>query len=45
MGIFDKIKKNIFAVGFESRVMKTISKPVFMKDFNKESEEIYVVMD
>lgn len=40
MGIFDVIKKNIFGVSFESKLMKSISAPVFIKDFNKESEEI-----
>lgn len=40
MGIFDAIKKNIFGDGFENKIMKSISKPVFIKDFEKESEEI-----
>ena len=40
MGIFDVIKKNIFSVSFENKIMKTISRPIFIKDFNKESENI-----
>jgi hypothetical protein len=40
MGIFDAIKKSIFSVSFESKLMKTINTPIFIKDFNKESENI-----
>ena len=40
MGIFNIIKKNIFSVSFENKIMKTISTPIFIKDFNKESENI-----
>lgn len=40
MGIFNVIKKNIFSVSFENKIMKTISTPIFIKDFNKESENI-----
>jgi len=40
MGIFNIIKKNIFSGSFENKIMKTISKPIFIKDFNKESENI-----
>ena len=40
MGIFDKIKKSILGVSFESKIMKKISTPIFIKDFNKESEDI-----
>lgn len=40
MGIFDAIKKNLFSVSFESKIMKTISAPIFIKVFNKESENI-----
>ncbi|GCD11649.1 HRDC domain-containing protein [Clostridium tagluense] len=40
MGIFDAIKKSIFSVSFESKIMKTIDTPIFIKDFNKESENI-----
>ena len=40
MGIFNIIKKKMFSVSFESKLMKTISLPIFIKDFNKESENI-----
>jgi len=40
MGIFDAIKKNLFSVSFENKIMKTINTPIFIKDFNKESENI-----
>ena len=40
MGIFDAIKKSIFSVSFEDKLMKTINTPTFIKDFNKESENI-----
>jgi DNA helicase-2/ATP-dependent DNA helicase PcrA len=40
MGIFDAIKKSIFSVSFENKLMKTINAPIFIKDFNKESENI-----
>ncbi|MCB2291890.1 NERD domain-containing protein [Clostridium sp. CS001] len=40
MGIFDAMKKSIFSVSFEDRIMKTINTPMFVKDFNKESENI-----
>ncbi len=40
MGIFDALKKNLFSVSFESKLMKTIKTPVFIKDFNTESQEI-----
>jgi len=40
MGIFDIIKKNIFSVNLEDKLMKTITKPVFVKAFNDKSEEV-----
>lgn len=40
MGIFNILKKNLFSVSFENKIMKTISTPIFIKDFNKESENI-----
>jgi len=40
MGIFDAIKKSIFSVSFENKLMKTLNVPIFIKDFNKESENI-----
>jgi len=33
-------KKSILGVSFESKLMKTISTPVFIKEFNKESKDI-----
>lgn len=38
IGIFNVIKKNIFSVTFENKIIKTISTPIFIKDLNKESE-------
>lgn len=40
MGIFHTIKKSIFSVSFEDKLMKTINSPIFIKDFSKESENI-----
>lgn len=40
MGIFNILKKNLFSVSFENKIMKTISTPIFIKDFNKDSENI-----
>jgi hypothetical protein len=40
MGIFDAIMKNVFGTSYETKLMKTITKPVFIKDFIKESEDI-----
>ncbi|MBU3161429.1 NERD domain-containing protein [Clostridium frigoris] len=40
MGIFDVIKKSILGASFESKLMKTISTPIFIKEFNKESKNI-----
>jgi hypothetical protein len=40
MGIFDSIKKSIFGTSFESKLMKSIDKPTFIKDLNRESEEM-----
>ncbi|MBW9150491.1 NERD domain-containing protein [Clostridium sp. CM028] len=40
MGIFDVIKKSILGVSFESKLMKTITTPIFIKEFNKESKNI-----
>lgn len=40
MGIFDVVKKNIFGTKFEDKIMKTISTPVFVKDFNVENENL-----
>ena len=40
MGIFDVIKKSILGVSFESKLMRTINTPIFIKEFNKESKDI-----
>lgn len=40
MRIFDSIKKNFFGSSYESKLMKSISKPTFLKDFNRETEEL-----
>ncbi|MBX4263026.1 HRDC domain-containing protein [Clostridium estertheticum] len=40
MGIFDVIKKSILGASFESKLMKSISTPIFIKEFNKESKNI-----
>ncbi|WP_163195400.1 HRDC domain-containing protein [Clostridium thermarum] len=40
MGLFDSLVKTVFGGNFESKIMKSITKPVFIKDFTKESEEI-----
>jgi hypothetical protein len=31
MGIFDALKKNLFSFSFESKLMKTIKTPVFIR--------------
>ena len=43
MGIFYTLKKSIFTVSFESKLMKTISSPVFIKDFNKDSDTLILI--
>lgn len=40
MGIFDSIKKTVFGVSYANKLMKSINAPVFVKDFNRENEEI-----
>lgn len=40
MGIFDSIKKSVFGVSYANKLMKSINAPVFVKDFNRENEEI-----
>ncbi|NNU76576.1 hypothetical protein [Clostridium estertheticum] len=40
MGIFDVIKKSILGASFESKLMRSISTPIFIKEFKKESKNI-----
>ncbi len=40
MGIFDSTKKNFFGSSYENKLMKSIDKPTFLKDFNRETEEL-----
>ncbi|AWK51622.1 hypothetical protein DIC82_11565 [Clostridium beijerinckii] len=40
MGIFDVVRKNIFGVSFENKIMKTISTPTFIKDFKADNENV-----
>lgn len=40
MGVFDSLKKGLFGETIEDKLMKSISSPVFLKDFATESREI-----
>lgn len=40
MEIFDSIKKSVFGVSYTNKLMKSLNTPVFVKDFNRENEEI-----
>lgn len=43
MGIFDTLKKNLLGSSFEDKIMTIINKPVFIKDFKKENDEIIYI--